>query len=319
MVDGYERRASYVGRLEPARQTAVAFERAGLVISIDFDEGDVVRAGDAIARLDTAQLAASRNQLTAQRRALKAQRDLAQSTLRRQSRLKGQGWSPDQRYDEAKADADRIAADIERVTAQIAGIDIDIKKSTLRAPFAGTIAKRSIDDGTVIMAGAPVVNLLETSHRRARIGMPPNVAEKLNPDTPYRIRVNGQKGEAKLVSRRPDLQSGTRTVTALFDIRAASTAIPFGELVTLDLLTKVNERGAWVPLAALKEGRRGLWTILTIETTDGSQVVRPEAVELLYATAEQAYVRGTFKNGARVVSCGTGRVVAGQRVALATE
>ena len=78
-------------------------------------------------------------------------------------------------------------------------------------------------------------------------------------------------------------------------------------------------RVPWLPLAALKEGQRGLWSILVVDAAQGTSVVRPEAVELLYATAEQAFVRGTFKDGADVIRNGTDRVVAGQRVALAKE
>ena len=87
----------------------------------------------------------------------------------------------------------------------------------------------------------------------------------------------------------------------------------------IELKSTVEERGAWVPLAALKEGRRGLWTILSTTTDGDIQVVAPEAVELLYATANKAFVRGTFEDGARIISRGTGRIVPGQRIALAKE
>ena len=44
-VSGYEHTRSYVGRLEPARQTAVAFERSGLVSQVIADEGDRIKDG----------------------------------------------------------------------------------------------------------------------------------------------------------------------------------------------------------------------------------------------------------------------------------
>ncbi len=319
LVAGYQRTSSYVGRLEPARQTAVAFERTGLVIDIAPDEGDRVHAGDVIARMDTAQLASTRRQLLAQRRAFEAQRTLAKATLDRQAQLKTKGWSPDQRLDEAKSNFAALNANIDRVSAQIASIDIDIAKSELKAPFSGTIAHRSIDEGAVVMGGSPVVNLLETGSRRARIGLPPDLAASIITDRPYTLRAGKLTQQAKLIAKRPDLESGTRTVTVLFELLEAGDRVSFGDLVTIDLKSTIAERGAWVPLAALKEGRRGLWTILTINAEGDARVVAPEAVELLYANAEQAYVRGTFKNGAKVISRGTGRIVPGQRIAFAKE
>ena len=289
---------------------------AGFVVRIAVDEGDEVRAGKVIAELDKSQLLVRRRQLTAQRRALEAQRGFAQATLKRQSRLKTRGWSPDQRFDEAQSDFARLTAEIDRVTAQIAGVDIDIQKSELKAPFDGTVAARSVDEGAVVAAGAPVVEVLETGRRRARIGLPPSVAAALRPGSGFEVLVGGQKLTAKLISRRPDLANGTRTVTLLFEIDDDSKTTPLGELVTINLETTVSERGAWVPLSALKEGRRGLWTILVVDQSSDSRIVRPEAVELLYARADQGYIRGTFEDGAQVISRGTGRVVAGQRVAL---
>jgi membrane fusion protein, multidrug efflux system len=320
LVPGYQRTSSYVGRLEPARQTQLAFERAGLVIDIVPEEGERVRAGDVIARMDTAQLTSTRKQLLAQRRALEAQRDLAKATLRRQTRLKTKGWSPHQRFDEAESNLEALVANIEQVSARIGSIDIDIAKSVLKAPFSGIVAKRSIDEGAVIMSGAPVLNLLESGRRRARIGLPPEQAETIRTDREYTLRAGLLEQPAKLISRRPDLENGTQTVTMLFELTNEKGQISFGELVTLELNSPVHERGAWVPLAALKEGRRGLWTVLVVSSDEGQPpIVQPEAVELLYANAERAFVRGTFTSGAKIISSGTSRIVAGQRVALVQE
>lgn len=316
VVAGYTLDASYAGRLEVARQTAVAFERNGLVAKVTVDEGDEVNQGDIVAELGTAQLVARRDQLAAQRRGFVAQRNLASLTLDRQSNLKKKGWSPDQRYDEAKSNLARLTAEVDRVTAQIVSVDIDIAKSKLTAPFDGRIAKRSIDEGAVVMAGAAIVEVLETDRRLARIGLPPDVAATLIPDAKYTVRVNRLSLQARLISRRPDLESGTRTSTVLFEITGDASGIPIGELVTLEHTSTIAERGAWIPLTALKEGRRGLWMVLVADKSDGSLIVRPEAVELLYAKAGQAFVRGTFKDGAKVISQGTGRVVVGQRIVL---
>lgn len=319
MVPGYQRVSRYVGRLEPARQTAIAFERSGLVMQVMVDEGDSVRAGDVIARMDTVQLANTRKQLEAQRRALEAQVQLAKATLGRQSRLRTKGWSPDQRFDEAQSSVAALTANIDRVSAQIAGIDIDLGKSELKAPFSGTIARRAIDEGAVVMSGAPVLNLLESSRQQARIGLPPALARTLTAGQTYTLGLGADRREARLIAKRPDLENGTRTVTTLFELTENQQAMPFGDLVTLELKTTISERGAWLPLAALKEGHRGLWSILVVDTEQDTPVVRPEAVELLYANADQAFVRGTFKDGAHVIRNGTGRIVAGQRVALAKE
>ncbi|MEQ8825427.1 MAG: efflux RND transporter periplasmic adaptor subunit [Filomicrobium sp.] len=319
LVDGYDRVAGYTGRLEPARETNVAFERAGLILSIAPDEGDKVSAGDVIAKLDTARLKVNRQRLEARQRELAAQLKLADLTLGRQSKLEKRGWSPEQRLDEARTNRSQLLAGIDQVKAEIAALDIDLEKSELRAPFGGKIASRFVDEGAVVAAGTAVVRLLESDRRQARIGLPPQLAATLNGDQTYTLVAGAKKLAAKLSSQRPDLQTGTRTVTVLFEVADGANGVAFGDLVRLDLKTRVKERGAWVPLVALKEGRRGLWTILTVDRSDGSEVVRPESVEVLYSRGDEVFVRGTFRDGAEILTNGTDRVVAGQRVARVQE
>lgn len=319
LVDSYLRTGGYTGRVEPARETNVAFERAGLVTSIEVDEGQRVRSGDLIARLDTAQLAVNRQRLLARRKELNAQLELAKLTLGRQSKLQRRGWTPKQRFDEARTTLNQLNAALDQLKAQIAATDIDIDKSELRAPFDGYVATRFIDEGTVAAAGTPVLHLQEAKNRQARIGLPPQVAAQLRKGETYSISGGTTTLDAKLISKRRDLQTRTRTVTTLFEISGDGEQIAFGDLVTLEIQTRVNERGAWMPLAALKEGRRGMWTVLTVDRSGPDPIIRPETVEVLYVRGEKVFVRGTFLDGVETLIDGTDRVVAGQRVALVRE
>lgn len=316
--NSYKETTKYIGRLEPARQTSLAFERGGLVTAVLRDEGDTVKAGDVIAKLDTAQLEAGRRQLEAQVRELEARRDLAKLTLGRQNTLKSKGWSPEQRFDEAEASVSQLNAAIDQVKARIASTDIDIAKSAISAPFSGVVSARMMDEGAVVNAGAPILTLLESGHRQARVGLPPDVAAKLDQAVAYVIQAGDVKLRATVHSIRPDLQSGTRTSTVLFDVSGAD-GVPFGEIVALALDREIEGRGAWVPLAALKESHRGLWGVLTVSEIDGQSVVRSQAAEILHVNGEAAFIRGTFGDGERIVSGGTNRVVSGQRVALSAQ
>ncbi len=315
MQDEYVTRTRYVGRLEPARQTSLAFERTGLVVSVSVDEGASVRAGDVIAELDTDRLTADRKRLEARKRELQAERTLAELTLSRQSNLRQQGFSPKQSEDEATASVGRLSAAIDQVTAQIELVDIDIRKSVLTAPFDGIIGTRNIDDGSVIAAGTPVVSLLEAGKPQARIGLPPEVARSLDQDAHYQILTDAGPVAARLSSMRPDLQTTTQTVPVLFDLDATNGAA-FQQVVTLSVETPVRKRGTWLPLTALKEGHKGLWSVLVVTARDGQTKVQSEAVEVLHVDGEQAYVRGTLSADAKVVSSGGHRVVSGQLVAL---
>ena len=314
--DGYDVTERFAGRLEPARETHLAFERAGLVLAVLFEEGDRVERGEVVARLDTAKLEAERDRLRAQRRELQAQEALARATLKRQETLATKGWQTEQRYDEARFGLAETAAAIERIDAAIASVEVDIGKSVLTAPFAGSVAARSVDEGAVVAAGAPVVELLESGARQLRVGVSVEAAEALEAGRLYRLDADGRRLEGRLIAKRPDLQTGTRTVTALLEVTGGE-AVPFGEIVELLLERRVPSVGAWLPLTALSEGRKGLWSLLTVVERDGVPTVAREAVEILHLDGARAFVRGTIGEGAKVVLDGTNRIIPGQRVALA--
>ena len=308
----------YAGRLEPARETPLSFERAGLLIEVAVDEGDAVQAGQVIARLDMEPLLAERAQLEAERRQREAALELARLTTERQQTLQRQGHASMQRYDEARLSAEGLVAELARIDAAIAAIDIDIAKSEILAPFAGRVADRFTDEGRVVSSGAPVVRLLESGRAQVRIGVSPAAAATLSAGGRVALSSAGLEMPAVVSAVRPDLAGGTRTVPVLFELSEAP-PIPFGEIVELAIDRQVSARGAWLPLAALSEGPKGLWVITTIVEGDGGPVTAREAVEVIHVSGGNAYVRGTFADATRVVVNGGNRTAPGQRVALLAE
>lgn len=312
---------TFTGRLEAAREATLAFERQGLIVGVLVDEGDRVTAGQVLARLDTKPLAVKRRGLIAERRQREADLKLARLTTKRQAQLHRKGHASAQRFDEARLSVQSLEAAIANVDSTIAAVDIDIAKSVLRAPFDGRIANRMNDEGDVVSPAAPVLSLLDSGKARVRIGLPPRVAATLTRGQPARLTINGQALAARLKALRPDLSTATRTVPAIFEIDIGAQTpdgiggrVPYGELARFTSSRHLNARGAWVPLGALSEGPKGLWSISTIIKTDGSSRTAKEVVELLHVEDGRAFVRGSFADRAEIVINGLNRIAPGQIV-----
>ena len=303
----------FAGRLEAARAVDLAFERPGLVVEVLAEEGDRVAAGDVLARLDTAALEAERAGLVAARDKAEADLDLARLTAERQATLRERGHAAAAQDDAARFGLNALEAEAARVLASIKRLDVDVAKSTLQAPFAGTVTARALDEGAIAAAGTPVLGLVEDARPRARIGLSAAAAAMLEPGDSVAAEAGGWAYTATLIALRPDMTERTRTVPALFAIGGEAPP-PFGEVVRVALPRTVAEAGFWLPRAALSEGRRGLWTVLTIVAEAGGHSVGREAVEVLHAEADRVFVRGTLEHGARVVAGGTHRVIPGQAV-----
>ncbi|MCI4663720.1 MAG: efflux RND transporter periplasmic adaptor subunit [Neomegalonema sp.] len=333
VVEAYEIEEWFVGRIEPARETALGFEIAGAVVSVLVDEGDRVKAGRPLAQLDTETLKARKAQLLAEKAKLEADLALAERTLARQEKLSGRGFATDQKTDEARTAKKTTIAGLAANKAQLRLVDLDISKATILAPFNGVIAERSIDPGAIVSAGQRVVRILEAGRPIARVGLPPARAAILRVGDAFPIKVGDILLPAKLTAIRPDLDPATRTVSALFEIDLGAAAAarvsrpskrpasspsflaPAGEIARLALPSRVQAKGAWAPLSALQEDAKGLWRILLLgRDEEGAAIATGQSVEVLHVKGERAFISGALKDGADFIPEGVNRVSIGDKV-----
>ena len=75
-------------------------------------------------------------------------------------------------------------------------------------------------------------------------------------------------------------------------------------------------KGGWLPIPALLEGKRGVWTVLAIVADGDNHRTAREAVEVLYIRDNKAFVRGTLAPVSQVVANGIHRISPGALVAL---
>lgn len=321
-VSGYALRRVLTGRVEPQRSSAVGFERTGRLEAVPLEEGDRVSAGQVVARLDSALLAARRKELQAALAEAEAKLALARSTLHRYRGSVDRGAVTRQALDEARAGERAAEASLELAQARLGAVDIELAKSALRAPFDAVVIRRVADEGQVLAAGSPVLELQERAVPEVRVGVAGRLADGLQPGAVYQLHWRGGSIEARLRSVLPLRAAATRTVDALLAPLDAPPHLRAGDLVELELTQWVAEPGFWLPMTALAEGTRGLWqayvTEPLTETAPPALVadhrIVPRPIEVIYLDGDRVYARGPLQNGERVVRAGTQRVVPGQLV-----
>lgn len=204
--------------------------------------------------------------------------------------------------------------------ANLAAIEIDLDKSVLKAPFAGKVASRTVDEGTVVSAGQALLRLVEDAHLEVHVGVPPHVTANLTPGSPQAVRIGPSQHRAQVDRILPELDTTTRTVTAVLTLpanRDNAIVVP-GQVARLQVDETIDTPGFWLPLTALTKGERGLWSCFALvpDSQSDDQVYRTEhrLVEILHTDNSRVFVRGLLQSGERVVKTGMHRLVAGQRV-----
>ena len=321
-VAHYEAATEFAGRVEAPRRSLTGFELGGEVAEVLVDEGDSVDTGDVLARLDTARLSTARREAAAALDQAAANAALARATLARTEEARGFDGVSAQELDQAQQAAATAVAAEQAAQARLQRIDVDLEQSVLRSPYAGRIVSRAVDEGVIVAAGQAVIGLEESGPREVRIGVSANVAMGLEPGSLQTLRIGDQPVEARLKAIVPSRDPVTRTLDAIF-ILDDTAAYP-GDLARLTFFRRIDERGFWLPIGALTESNRGLWSVYVAEPASAEDAIPPGAshrlsprmVEVLHQTADALFARGAIKTGEIFVTDGLHRVVAGQYVRL---
>tara|TARA_R110002124_G_scaffold50103_4_gene146177 strand:+ start:10246 stop:11328 length:1083 start_codon:yes stop_codon:yes gene_type:complete len=311
--DSYQRNVSYLGLVVAGRKADLGFEIPGMILSPPPRPGTPVKRGDILVELDNTALQARRSATAADLQQMRVELDLAQLKARRQADLIKTGAVSRDAYDDTRLRALALQSSVDAGTARLASLDIELQKSRLTAPYDGIVADRYVQQGAIVNPGMPVLKLLESAAQEAQIGVSAERAANLQPGSIYTLKLRDQTFQAQLLSVRPDVDRATRTAASVFALPADVDALD-GEPVTLELQETVAEAGGWLPIAALQEGSRGIWTVLRLEPEGDHLRTVSEAVEVLEVKGDRAFVRGTLPSGVAVVASGLHRISAGTLV-----
>ncbi len=323
LEDSYSMQRTFSGRVQARRESVLGLESSGRLARVLVDEGQRVEAGAPLAELDAERLQAQRAELVAARAAAEADLTLANVTLQRISGIVDKGGVSRQRLDEARETQRAAQAALALAEQRIATTDVELDKTRLNAPFAATVIARTADEGRVLEAGQPLLTLQERSAPEIRIGIAGRALSQLEPGRVYALSWRDTALHARLRALLPLRAASARTVDALFDPLDTPPGLLPGDLVTLQLDGRVDQRGGWLPLTALTEGERGLWSVFVAESLPHAdtgvaathRVVR-RTVDVVHQGAERVFVRGALSEGQQVVVSGLQRIVPGQLVRL---
>jgi len=315
-----------VGRVVSARRSELGFERGGRLDSIVVSVGERVVAGQALASLDVRQLTAQQREIEAQlaaaranEKSVRARLDLASATRRRQADLFERGVAAAQERDEARFGEESLRALLDAAQAAIVAneaaaerIAVALDLSVLEAPFDGSVTRRYFDEGSVLAPGVPLLAVIDR-RREVRMGVPVAKLGLLSVGALYSVEVAGGKFAVRLRAVADAIDTATRTAEAIFDF-VTPVSIVDGAVARLGLETRLEQPGYWLPMTALTEGRRGLWSVFVLRAEGSAHRVERRDVEVIHFEPDRAFVRGALAAGERVAIAGVGRVVPGQTV-----
>ncbi|WP_227978138.1 efflux RND transporter periplasmic adaptor subunit [Arenimonas daejeonensis] len=305
--------SAYAGEVRAQYEPALAFRIGGKISRRLVDVGDRVKAGQALAELDAAdvalQLEASRAQLAS------AESDLALATseLERYKGLIDRQLVSRSLYDERVSAQKAAEARVRQARAQAAVSGNQAAYAVLQAPKDGVIAQRLAEAGQVVAAGQTVFVLAQDGEREVAISVPEQSAADFVPGRPLLVELwsaPGKRFPGKLREIAPAADAQARTFAARVSFDAGDTRAEIGQSARVYALQD-NGSALAVPLSALYEmdGKPALWVV----DPDTARVgLRPVQVGPYGET--MVPVTAGLQPGEWVVAAGVHLLLEGQRI-----
>ena len=215
--------------------------------------------------------------------------------------------------------ATKMTSTVRLLRSRIKSIEVEIDKSTLHAPFDANITHRNVDEGRVVSAGSPLLRLQEFTSPEIRVGIAGLIVDSIQIGQGIPVVINQLPFQASVKAIVPVRDGRSRTVDVILSLAKLSAHVRSGDLARIELATKIDQTGYWVPLSALSEDVRGIWSVYTLGKAFGQfsrsqQTVHRRTIEIIHAESDSVFVQGDFENHDRVVTDGLQRIVPGQLV-----
>ena len=261
------------GTLMPSEEVVVTTEVSGLVKSIHFNEGAIVKKGELLLRIND-------DELQAQREKAIHQKKLIQEIVERQRVLFEKEAVSQESFDQ-------VRTDLLVIESEIRLLDTRIEKTFIRAPFDGTIGFRSVSPGGYLQPGGSVARLVKASPLRIEFSIPERYQSEVLVGRDVNFSVAGYSDDfiARVYATNPKVDERTRSIILRASYANYDYKLLPGVFANIRLIISTKDSALQIPSEAIipqmdgervfvyRSGKAMLTTISTgIRTEDRVEV-----------------------------------------------
>jgi multidrug efflux system membrane fusion protein len=311
-----------VGTTRALNTVTVRPQVEGKLISVTFKEGQDVRRGDVLAKIDPATYKAQLDQTTAKKAQDEATLANARMDLERYTRLAASNAGPKQQADTQRALVAQLEAQLKSDQAAIDNAQTYLNWTTITAPLDGRTGLRLVDEGNIVRAGdlTGIVVITQIKPISVLFNLPQQQLPQVNRALArgaLQVETVGldnktvlDRGTLQVVDNQVDPATGTVRLKAEFpnpDLQLWP-----GQFVNVRLLIETLPQVVVVPTAAVQRGPSG--PFVYVAQPDNTAAVRNVSVTQQDET--QAVIASGVQPGERVVTSGFARLTGNTRISV---
>ena len=206
------------GTLAAERKADLRAETSAVVLEVLKDNGDVVRRGDLLVRLDEAAIRENLNAAEDSASNAGFQLEQAKRNLERLKTLRASGMATLQSIDDAEIRANSAQNEVSAASSRVAQARQQLQRTQVRAPFDGVIGERKASPGDTASIGKELLKVIDPASLRFVGRVSADKAGQVQLGQSVRFRVNGygdENFEGKVTRIDPNANEATRQIEVL--------------------------------------------------------------------------------------------------------
>lgn len=290
-----------VGSLAANESAEIRPEISGLVREILFTEGQPVKKGEVLVRIDDAELRAQLAQV-------QARFELARLNVARSENLSETNTIP-------QSETDRARSEFASAKAELALLQTRLEKTQIKAPFDGIVGARVVSPGDYVTASTVITTLDDLSRLKVDFQVPERFLSKVAVGTSFTLRSRAlegseeAKGEVYFVSSVIDRNTRSSEVKGFLD--KPSARLKPGMFGNIELVLDVRRGALTVPEGAIRTVPSGS-EVIAVRDAGADKVADFVPVQLgmrAKGLVEVTALKGELTEGTSVVAAGVGALI----------
>ncbi len=311
---------STIGRVQTIKSVAIRSRINGVIATVSVRDGEDVKVGDALFRLDDREARAQLRQAEATLARSQVELDDARRDLKRITALVEKNVSARQQLDQQQAVVDGLKAQVRESEAAIERVRIQLSYAVIEAPIAGRVGTVNVTLGASIDANAatPLITINQLRPVYVGFAVPQRYLAELQDALaagPLTVSASvpgsdsaAQQAIVTFIENAIDAATNMLPVRATFE--NAETRLWPAQFVTVVLTLRTEPEAIVVPAEAVQNDQEGSFVFVV----SGESKAETRRVTLKRTVGDEAVVEGALQPGERVVTRGQLRLQAGTPV-----
>jgi RND family efflux transporter MFP subunit len=179
------------GQLSAETQATVRAQVGGSIVDTMFEEGQPVKKGAVLVRIEARDLRDAVASADAAVKAAEAALQVAQTEVQRAERLVAGGALAQRDLDNARSAATNAQSQLAAARTRAATARAQLGDTVVRSPITGVVSQKAVNSGDVVTAGTALYTIIDPSSMRLEAAVPSDQLRDLHPGAPVVFTVTG--------------------------------------------------------------------------------------------------------------------------------